>query len=185
MTLEPDTPIVLIGMPGSGKSTIGRRLAATLDRRFVDSDREIERHCGVSVTTIFEYEGEEGFRRREAAIIAELIRDPGTVLATGGGSVVSQDNRELLAAEGYVVFLDVSLAELWRRVRRNRNRPLLQASDPHARLAQLCAERTPLYRGVADLIVSGARQPAAQMVADIIAQLPAPLQRSAVEDGSP
>lgn len=185
MTLEPDTPIVLIGMPGSGKSTVGRRLAAALGRRFVDSDREIERHCGVSVTTIFEYEGEEGFRRREAALIAELIGEPGTVLATGGGSVVSQETRAVLAAQGYVVFLEVSLAELWRRVRRNRNRPLLQASDPHARLAQLCADRTPLYRGIADLTVSGARQPAVQLVADIIAQLPEPLQAQGPEAGSP
>ncbi len=176
MTPEPDTPIVLIGMPGSGKSTVGRRLAAALGRRFVDSDRELERHCGVPVATIFEYEGEPGFRRREAAIIAELLAEPGTVLATGGGSVVSPDTRALLAARGYVVFLEVTLAELWRRVRRNSNRPLLQTSDPHARLAQLWADRTPWYREIADLTVFGARQPAGQMVADIIAQLPVGLQ---------
>lgn len=185
MTLEPDTPIVLVGMPGSGKSTVGRRLAEALGRRFVDSDREIERHCGVSVATIFEYEGEEGFRRREAAVIAQLIGEPRTVLATGGGSLLRQETRALLAARGYVIFLDVSLAELWRRVRRNRNRPLLQGDDPHARLAQLCADRTPLYREAAALTVSGARQPAAQMVADIIAHLPEPLQVLGPEAGSP
>lgn len=184
MTLEPDTPIVLIGMPGSGKSTIGRRLAEALGRQFFDSDREIESHCGVSVATIFEYEGEEGFRRRESAVIAELIARPATVLATGGGAVLSADNRALLAARGYVIFLDVTLAELWRRVRRNRNRPLLQGSDPHARLAQLRADRTPFYLEVADLIVAGARQPAGQLVADIIARLPESLRGQDREEDS-
>lgn len=176
MTLDPDTPIVLIGMPGSGKSTVGVRLARACGRRFVDSDRAIEQHCGVPVATIFEYEGEEGFRRRESAILAELLCARATVIATGGGAILAPSNRELLAARAFVVYLEVSLAELWRRVRRNRARPLLQTSDPKGRLAQLLGERAPIYETLADLTIASARQSAAQMAADIIDRLPAALQ---------
>lgn len=177
MRVEPITPIVLVGMPGSGKSTVGHRLAAALGRRFVDSDQEIERRSGVPIAMIFEYEGEEGFRRREAAALAELIRSPAIVLATGGGVVVSQSNRDLIGALGYAVYLQVSIAELWRRVRKSCTRPLLQTADPRARLTQLLAERAPLYAALADLTIVSSRQSAAQMAADIIERLPEPLQR--------
>ena len=177
MALESDTPIVLIGMPGSGKSTVGRRLAAALARRFVDSDHEIERHCGVPIAMIFEYEGEEGFRRRETAVLTDLIRSPAIVLATGGGVVLSPSNRDLIGALGYAVYLQVSIAELWRRVRKISTRPLLQTADPRARLTQLLDERAPLYAALADLTIVNSRQSAAQMAADIIERLPGPLQR--------
>ncbi len=176
MALEPDTPIVLIGMPGSGKSTVGRRLASALGRTFVDSDVEIERNCGVPVATIFEYEGEEGFRRRESATLAELVRKPATVIATGGGAILAQHNRELISALGYAVYLEVSLSELWRRVRKNRARPLLQTSDPRDSLARLLDARAPLYAALADLTIASARQSATQMAADIIVRLPPPLR---------
>lgn len=176
MALEPDTPIVLIGMPGSGKSTVGRRLATALGRSFLDSDVEIEQSCGVPVATIFEYEGEEGFRRRESAALAQLMRKPATVIATGGGAILAQHNRELIAALGYVVYLEVSPAELWRRVRKNRARPLLQTSDPRDSLARLLEARAPLYASLANLTIASARQSAAQMATDIIVRLPPPLR---------
>lgn len=168
----PGRPIVLVGMMGSGKSTVGRRLAARLGRRFVDADKVIEERCGVSITTIFELEGEAGFRRREAAILDELTRLPAIVLATGGGAVTGEANRRLLHERGLVVYLQASAAELWHRLRRDRTRPLLQTDDPRARLAELLAQREPLYREVAHLTQVSERQPVEQLVADIIERLP-------------
>ncbi len=165
-------PIVLVGMMGSGKSTVGRRLAARLGRRFVDSDKAIESRCGVPIATIFELEGEEGFRRRESAVIDELSRLPGVVLATGGGAVTRDENRRLLAERGFVVFLQASATDLWQRLRRDRSRPLLQTADPRARIAELVAARDPLYLGIADLTIASARQPVEELVTDIIGRLP-------------
>lgn len=168
----PGRPIVLVGMMGSGKSTVGRRLAARLGRRFVDADKVIEERCGVSIATIFELEGEEGFRRREAAILDELTRLPAIVLATGGGAVTGEANRHLLRTRGWVIYLQASTAELWHRLRRDRTRPLLRTSDPRARLAELLAQREPLYREVAHLTQVSERQPVDHLVADIIERLP-------------
>ena len=151
--------IILVGLMGSGKTTIGRQLAKRLGRDFVDSDHEIEARTGVSIPTIFEIEGEEGFRRREAQVIAELVDEPDIVLATGGGAVLAPESRRLLHEKGWVVYLNVPPVLLWGRTRNDRNRPLLQVEDPLARLESLYQTRDPLYREAAHYIVDGGRLP--------------------------
>lgn len=173
---EAARPIVLIGMMGSGKTTVGKRLAARLGRDFVDADRELELRCGVPIATIFELEGEEGFRRREAAVLASLLEQPGIVLATGGGAVILEENRQRLHEQGYVVFLRVGAAELWQRLKRDKLRPLLQTAHPRQRISDLLTVREPLYRDTAHLIVTGGRQPIDALVADIIDRLPEALK---------
>ncbi|RMG27838.1 MAG: shikimate kinase AroK [Gammaproteobacteria bacterium] len=145
--------LFLVGPMGAGKSTIGRQLARVLGLPFEDSDRVIEARTGVDIPFIFEKEGEAGFRRREKAVIDELTRRDGIVLATGGGAVLDPDNRRRLAARGMVIYLHASVDQQLARTARDRNRPLLQTEDPRARLASLFAERDPLYREVADLVV--------------------------------
>jgi shikimate kinase len=166
-------PIFLVGMMGSGKSTVGRRLAARLGREFIDADKEIESRCGVPVATIFEVEGEEGFRRREAALIDELTQRAGIVLATGGGAVLAEDNRRHLRERGYVVYLSASVAELWNRLRTDRVRPLLRTPNPRQRVTELVAQRDPLYRECAHLVIVTGRQPAERVVREIVAALDA------------
>jgi len=165
-------PIFLVGMMGSGKSTVGRRLAARLGRRFLDADKALEERCGVPIATIFELEGEEGFRRRETALLDELSRLPSIVLATGGGAVMRDENRRMLAERGLVIFLQASLSDLWQRLRRDRVRPLLQTENPRERIASLLALREPLYREIAHITATSARQPVDDLVTDIIGRLP-------------
>jgi len=150
--------LFLVGMMGAGKTTVGRLLARRLKLRFVDSDHEIERRCGVKVPTIFDIEGEAGFRAREAQTLAELTALEGIVLATGGGAVLAEDNRRRLASRGTVIYLSARPEDLFVRVRQDRNRPLLATPDPLARLRVLHAERDPLYRAIADLVVDSGRQ---------------------------
>ncbi|MCG5498447.1 shikimate kinase AroK [Ectothiorhodospira variabilis] len=150
--------IVLIGPMGAGKSTVGRHLASHLHLPFVDSDREIERRMGVDIPTIFEYEGEDGFRQREAAVIADLCSREGIVLATGGGVVMRPENRECLKRCGLVVYLRTSVSVQLRRTARDRNRPLLQTENPRARLEELLRIRDPLYREIAHLVVDTDRE---------------------------
>jgi shikimate kinase len=138
---------------GSGKSTIGQLLARRLGLTFLDSDKEIERRTGVDIPTIFDIEGEAGFRTRERKVIDELSRREGIVLATGGGAVTSAENRKTLASRGTVVYLDTSVEQQLARTSRDRNRPLLQTSDRRARLEALLSERGPLYRSLADIII--------------------------------
>ena len=145
--------IFLVGPMGAGKTTVGRRLAETLRREFLDSDLMIEQRAGVGIPLIFELEGEAGFRAREKALIAELTQRPDVVLATGGGAVLDPDNRRWLAGRGLVVYLCATVDEQLRRTCGDDSRPLLQTADPRARLAQLFTQRDPLYRGVADLII--------------------------------
>ena len=164
----PSRPLVLVGMPGSGKSTVGRRLARRLGRPFVDADRELEVRCGVSIATMFEIEGEPGFRERESRLLEELLGDPALVIATGGGAVLAATNRDAMRRRGRVVYLQASLAELWTRVRHDRKRPLLQGTDGRARLAALLDARTPLYEEIAELTVRSHRQSAERLCADII-----------------
>ncbi|RMG57415.1 MAG: shikimate kinase AroK [Gammaproteobacteria bacterium] len=159
--------IFLVGPMGAGKTTIGRQLAQTLGRPFHDSDREIEQRTGVDIPTIFEYEGEEGFRQREAAMIDELTRLPGIVLATGGGSVLRPENRKALASRGLVVYLKTPVAVQLARTAHDRNRPLLQTDDPEARLRALFEQRDPLYREVADLILDTGRLSIRQIIRQI------------------
>ena len=149
--------VYLVGLMGAGKTTLGRSLARRLALDFVDSDREIEARTGVSIPTIFEIEGEEGFRRREAAVIEELSHLSGQVVATGGGAVLRAENRANIKASGYVVYHNVPPQILWERTRHDRNRPLLRVADPLARLNELFTQRDPYYREVADLVVDGGR----------------------------
>ena len=144
--------IFLVGPMGVGKTTIGRQLASILDYEFLDSDREIEQRTGASIPWIFDMEGEEGFRRREQAIIDELTARPGIVLATGGGAVIKPENRDHLKQRGIVVYLKAELDELLARTRNDKNRPLLQTEDPRTRLQVLLEQREPWYLEIADIV---------------------------------
>lgn len=150
--------VFLIGLMGAGKTTVGRLLAKHRQLDFVDSDQEIEARCGVSIPTIFEIEGEAGFRRREAAMIDELTQRRGIVLATGGGAVLDPDNRARLKARGTVVYLRAHPHELYLRTRHDRNRPLLQTEDPLQKLKALYQLRHPLYMEIADIVLDTGRQ---------------------------
>ena len=173
MEQEIDTrPIALIGMMGSGKSTVGRRLALRLGRSFIDADRELEARLGVPIPTIFELEGEAGFRKREAQLLDELSHRAGIVLATGGGVVLSQTNRGLLRDRMFVIHLKASLPELWHRLRHDKIRPMLRAPNPRERIAELVSLRDPMYEEVAHLEVLTSRQPVDRLVADIIERIP-------------
>jgi shikimate kinase len=142
--------LFLIGAMGAGKSTIGRYLARELQWDCYDSDKEIERSTGVSVAWIFDVEGEAGFRKREEAIIDELSQRPHSILATGGGAVLSPNTRQRLASRGTVIYLQVSIPQQQERVLRNQNRPLLQTPDVCETLTKLQLERTLLYEALAD-----------------------------------
>ena len=169
--------VYLVGLMGAGKTTIGKALARRLAYGFVDSDHEIEARTGVSLPTIFEIEGEEGFRKREAQVIADLANLNSHVVATGGGAVLRQENRENLRAGGFVIYLNVPLPTLWERTRHDKNRPLLQVSDPLQKLRELHAQRDPLYRSIADLIVSGSRITVQSVVHLLIKELGEPWKR--------
>ena len=149
---------------GAGKTTVGRTLARRLRLQFLDSDHEIEQRTGVRIPTIFEIEGEGGFRRREAQVIGEILSESGRVVATGGGAVLNPDSRRTMRDGGLVVYLNVSTRLLYERTRHDRNRPLLQVADPLARLNALFAERDPLYREVASVVIDGDAHNAQQIV---------------------
>jgi shikimate kinase len=159
--------IFLVGPMGAGKSTIGRQLAESLGLEFQDSDQEIQRRTGVDIPTIFEYEGEAGFRQRERQVIDELTQQDGIVLATGGGAVLRADNRQDLTARGVVIYLYCSPEQQYARTARDRNRPLLDTPDPLARLRELMEERDPLYRQVADMVVSTEKRGTSTVVKEI------------------
>ncbi len=163
-SLPYDAPVFLVGMMGAGKTTIGRQLARLLGRDFVDLDHELEARCGVRVALIFDIEGEEGFRKRETAALDECSQRRGIVLATGGGAVLAPENRRYLKERGVVVYLRASADELYRRVARDRNRPLLQTADPEARLRSLLAEREPLYESVAHITFETGTMPVPQVL---------------------
>jgi shikimate kinase len=155
---QPDTNnVYLVGLMGAGKTTIGRALANRLGLGFVDSDRVVEERTGVSIPTVFEIEGEEGFRKRESLVIAELSQMSGLVVATGGGAVLRPENRSNLKASGFVVYLNVPPHLLWERTRHDKNRPLLKVANPLLRLRELYHERDPFYREVADLVIDGSK----------------------------
>ncbi len=153
---------------GVGKSTIGKQVAAKLGLRFKDSDWEIQQRTGVDIPTIFEFEGESGFRKREKAILDELTRQKGLVLATGGGVVLDPQNRRHLAARGLVVYLHCSPRQQYARTQKDRNRPLLQTEDPLAKLQELMAQRDPLYRQIADYVISTEKRNAAAVTREIV-----------------
>lgn len=152
---------------GVGKSTIGKILARRLKTSFVDCDHAIENRTGVTVNTIFEIEGEAGFRRRETCLLEELSENEAGVIATGGGVVTQDENRSLLKQVGGVIYLNASIDLLWSRLRYCKNRPLLQTENPRARLRALLKERDPLYREVASCVLNVKRGPASKMVSQI------------------
>lgn len=155
--------IFLIGPMGSGKTTLGRRVAESLGREFIDLDDELEARCGVEVAVIFEIEGEAGFREREHALLAEVAEGRGRVIATGGGSVLREDNRQVLRNNGLVVWLKASVAQQLKRLERDRRRPLLAAPDRKERLTRMAEQRNPLYASVADLVFESRNLPLARM----------------------
>jgi shikimate kinase len=150
--MNPAPNLVLVGPMGAGKTSIGRRLAERFDLAFVDADREIEAQAGASIATIFECEGESGFRARERATLARLIAGDAQVIATGGGAVLDAGTRALLRSRGFVVHLQVSVGGQLQRLSRDRVRPLLQQGDREQILRDLAAARAPLYNEVADLV---------------------------------
>jgi shikimate kinase len=168
---ESAPTLVLVGMMGAGKSTVGKRLAARLGRPFADTDRVLEERLGVSIPTIFELEGEAGFRDREAAVLADLLERKGAVLATGGGIVLREDNRRQLAERAWVIYLRASAEDLWVRTRRDTMRPLLRTADPRARIAELLAHRAPYYLEVANLVVETGRQPVERLIEHVMQRL--------------
>ncbi len=145
--------IFLVGPMGAGKSTIGRRLAQRLQLDFVDSDKEIENRTGADIPLIFELEGELGFRQREACVIDELSQRDHIVLATGGGAILSEENRKLLHQRGTTIYLQTSVDFQLQRTSRDSKRPLLQTENPRQKLEELLVVRDPLYRELADIIV--------------------------------
>lgn len=169
----PDN-IILIGPMGAGKTSVGRQLAKALDRPFYDSDQEIVRRTGVDIPTIFDIEGEAGFRVRERNILSELVHKDGIVLATGGGAVLMEENRQLLRRHGVVIYLQAPVTMLVKRTARDRNRPLLQTEDPEQRIRELLELREPLYRETATYTVSTNRQSVRQVVKQIIRHLETP-----------
>lgn len=163
--------IFLIGLMGAGKTTIGRQLAQSLGKNFLDSDHEIEARTGVNIPLIFELEGEDGFREREAIVIDELTKRENIVLATGGGVVLREKNRQNLKQRGTVIYLQASVDQLLERTRKDKNRPLLQTADPRARLNSLLDEREPLYLELADLVITTGQGSIRSVVEKIIRKL--------------
>ncbi len=174
ITGEVDSNILLVGMMGAGKTTIGKSLASYLNKNFIDSDHEIERRTGVNIPVIFEIEGEAGFRKREAEMLRELLKIDNMVLATGGGIILNKENRELLKQSGTVVYLRAAVNDLWHRTRFDKNRPLLQTLDLEAKLVELYDQRDPIYREIAHIVVESGKQSVHQMVKLLAQQLAYP-----------
>ena len=163
--------IFLVGPMGAGKSTIGRKLAKMLKRSFYDCDTEIEQRTGVNIPLVFDIEGEEGFRKRESHILDELTGLSNIVLATGGGAVLSSENREILSNRGFVIYLKAELELLLKRTSKDKKRPLLQTADPEAQLKKILTEREPYYEEVADLIIQSDRRTVKSIVEHVCAEL--------------
>lgn len=159
--------LFLVGPMGAGKSTIGKRLAKAMNKTFLDSDHQIEARTGVDIPTIFDIEGESGFRKRESAIIDELTGSNNLVLATGGGAILNEANRQHLMSRGIVIYLRTSVSQQLARTKHDRNRPLLATEDPESRLNELMQVRAPLYQEVADIIVDTDQRHSNQVVREI------------------
>ena len=163
--------LIIVGPMGAGKSTIGRLLAKELRLDFKDSDKEIEVRTGANIPWIFDVEGEQGFREREQAVLADLCQEQGLVIATGGGAVMRPENRQALRAGGRVIYLHTSVEQQLARTARDRNRPLLRTANPGQVLSDLLAIRDPLYREIADLIIETDERPPRLVVLEILARL--------------
>jgi len=160
--------IFLVGPMGAGKTAVGRQVARALGLAFADSDSDIERRTGVDIPLIFEKEGEEGFRRREQLAIEELTKRSGIVLATGGGAVLSPENRVALTSRGTVIYLHASVWQQLARTCQSTNRPLLQTADPKGTLEDLMATREPIYRKIADIVVDTDGRRVREVARDIV-----------------
>ncbi len=156
---------------GVGKSTVGKVLAKKLGRRFLDADHVIEERCGVKIPVIFEMEGEEGFRKREAQAIRKITAEQGIILATGGGAILLPENRQALSEHGTVIYLHTNPIELWLRTKGSEGRPLLKNGDAKKILEHLYAIRDPLYREIADHVIETGKPSVNQLVNTLIMQL--------------
>ena len=165
--------IFLVGMMGAGKTSVGRLLARRIGKSFCDSDQVIEDRTGVKIPVIFDIEGEQGFRARESAILDELSQRDDIVLATGGGAVLDPENRIRLRQRGTVVYLRAAIKDLLHRTRHDRNRPLLQTTDPRARLGEIYELRDPLYREIAHVVIDTGSQSLSNLVGRLEAMLAA------------
>jgi shikimate kinase len=165
--------IFFVGMMGAGKTTLGKAVADRLGRVFVDTDRVLVERTGVPVATIFEIEGEDGFRRRESSVLAEFAAGDDQVVATGGGIVIVADNRRVMRESGTVVYLRARLERLWERTRDDATRPLLATADPRGRLAELLQAREPLYREAAHVVVETGSQSASTLLPRVVAAIAA------------
>ena len=163
--------IFIVGPMGAGKTTIGKQLAKSLGWKFLDSDHEIVARTGVKIPIIFDVEGEAGFRKREKAIVEELTQQRRLVLATGGGVVLDDDNRRALSRRGVVVYLHATAEQLFKRTSRDRNRPLLQTENPMAKIKELLAQRDPLYREVADIVMETGEENVRMVVRKLMGHL--------------
>ena len=164
--------IFLVGPMGVGKTTVGKQLSGLLHRPFVDVDAEIESRCGADIQWIFDMEGEKGFRERESKVLEDIIaNNPSSVIATGGGVVLSAKNRQLLHVNGQVIYLSASKEQLYERMRRDKSRPLLQVEDREKVINQLLEVRDPLYREVADVVFSSEGGSAARVAKILLAEL--------------
>ncbi len=163
--------VFIVGLMGAGKTTVGRMLAKRVKARFVDADHEIESRTGVPIPTIFEIEGEAGFRKRESQVVDALTLQEDLVLATGGGAVLDPLNRQHLHERGWVVYLYAQPEVLYERTRTDRSRPLLQVEDRLAKLQQLFAVRDPLYRETAHFVIEVGQAQASQVVRRILQAL--------------
>ena len=170
--MQDSRNIFLVGLMGAGKTTVARQLARRLGKTFYDTDHEIERRTGVRVQVIFEIEGEPGFRAREAQMVERLTALEDVVLGTGGGVVLKAENRAVLCARGFVVYLRAHPRDLYLRTRHDKSRPLLATDDPLARLEELHRIRDPLYAEVADLTVDTGRQSVGTLVDQLLKRLP-------------
>jgi len=163
--------LILVGMMGSGKTTMGRVLAKHLGKDFVDSDEEIQFRTGVTIPHIFDVEGEVGFRQRETVALENLVQRNGLVMATGGGAVIANENRTLLRHNGIVIYLRASVHDLWLRTRNDRNRPLLQTGNAYEKLAGLLRQREAYYQQVADIVMPTGRQNVHALMLKLVAAI--------------
>jgi shikimate kinase len=163
--------LALIGMPGCGKSTVGRHLARQLNLRFVDCDHEIEHAVGMPIRDLFERDGETAFRDLEQATLESLTQQAGILLATGGGAVLRTSNRETLHSSCHVIYLRATPEELFRRLRHDTRRPLLKVEDPQQRLRELFTQRDPLYRRTAHIVVDAMRPSVTALTSIVLTQL--------------
>lgn len=173
MVQEIPKNIFFVGLMGAGKTTVGKIIAKNFNKTFYDTDHVIEQKTGVKIPTIFELEGELGFRKRETSCLEDMMSQDNIVLATGGGAIIAPENRQLLKENGFVIYLRANVNELYLRTRNDKNRPLLQNVDVKVKLEELFHQRNPLYTETANLIIDTGHQPVNSIISKIEAELKA------------